>query len=655
MTATLENLQMAIESSRDCPCAFGDVYYWDPYGGNDVNTGLSKAQAVATFSQAQTLVTDGNYDVIYAIGTDPSGITIADEVLILTKNNFSLRGPGMKFLVKPSTPGSDTVTITGDNISIESFEVSTAVGGSDDGVVLNSTNSSKLVNIWLNGVTNSSIVSVGSAFCTIEGGYIIFSGNHGIDIQANTNHIWIRGPIIHATGGDGIHVEGASIVEPKIISKTDIHLCDGYGVNLVTDSIYAPLIGAEAVFYTNTLGNINDPNKLLVWEGNEHSYHFIQENWGVSENFIHINTDTGTPGTLWPQGTSAHPVDTITDAKTISEDSGTLSYAVTGEITLDKNYSDWNFRGESEDSVIHANGQTTNNTHFVNITLSGTMSGHKVHGSGCKLDNTGVVDGTFERCGLFGIVTTIGQPNFFECYSLVPGTDTPVLDFAGNSNVYTSIRAYSGGINLKNVNNGSITVDLLSGHAKIDSTCTGGTIVVRGAGHITDNSTGATVVKIGLVSPENVSDYIWDEILTGATHNIPSSAARRLRGLGDAIDGEVNDASATITSFITDLVGGFEDHYIDQTLFFTSGNLAGISRIILTFDNATKTVTIDEDLPEAPSNGDEFSISPVHVHTISQIVSGTLNAIIADYTVAGSVGQFIQSKLLTVSKFLGLK
>jgi hypothetical protein len=133
--------------------------------------------------------------------------------------------------------------------------------------------------------------------------------------------------------------------------------------------------------------------------------------------------------------------------------------------------------------------------------------------------------------------------------------------------------------------------------------------------------TGITIETYGHASAQHpfFGEGVWDETLTGANHNFPTSAGRRLRAIGDVVSGSVNDAAATTTSFITDLTGTQTDHYSDQTLLWTSGNLAGMSRSVLSYNESTKLVTIEEALPEAPANGDDFDINPVHIHPVSQI------------------------------------
>ena len=138
-----------------------------------------------------------------------------------------------------------------------------------------------------------------------------------------------------------------------------------------------------------------------------------------------------------------------------------------------------------------------------------------------------------------------------------------------------------------------------------------------------------------------MGEGVWDRALTGATHNVPASSGRRLRAIGDVVSGAVDDAAATVTSFVTDLAGGHDDHYADQTLLFTSGSLAGMSRTILAYNSSTKLVTIEEDLPEAPGNGDDFDINPVHIHPVSQIVDEVWDEVLtsATHNVAKSAGK----------------
>lgn len=120
-----------------------------------------------------------------------------------------------------------------------------------------------------------------------------------------------------------------------------------------------------------------------------------------------------------------------------------------------------------------------------------------------------------------------------------------------------------------------------------------------------------------------IAAAVWDRILSGATHNIPQSAGKRLRQLGNVVDGSVNDVAATVTSFETNLTESRDDFYNDQIIRFTSGNLEGHVRVILDYDGTDKKITVSEAMVEVPDNGIDFDIVPFHVHPLEQIAEKT--------------------------------
>ena len=119
-------------------------------------------------------------------------------------------------------------------------------------------------------------------------------------------------------------------------------------------------------------------------------------------------------------------------------------------------------------------------------------------------------------------------------------------------------------------------------------------------------------------------DLIWDEPLTGATHNVAHSSGKRLRQTTafQQIDSTVIDASATTTTFVTGLTSSVDNFYNDSMLVFTDGALAGQVRAIYDYVGATKTIILEEALTSAPVNGVAFTIVSLHIHPVSQIQSG---------------------------------
>jgi hypothetical protein len=70
----------------------------------------------------------------------------------------------------------------------------------------------------------------------------------------------------------------------------------------------------------------------------------------------------------------------------------------------------------------------------------------------------------------------------------------------------------------------------------------------------------------------------------------------------------VTGSGGTIDKFDTNLTETTDDHYNGQVLIFTSGNLAGESRLIIDYDGTTKEITVHPSLTEAPADTDAFVI-----------------------------------------------
>ena len=110
---------------------------------------------------------------------------------------------------------------------------------------------------------------------------------------------------------------------------------------------------------------------------------------------------------------------------------------------------------------------------------------------------------------------------------------------------------------------------------------------------------------------DEIVDGVWDEVLTGATHNIASSAGRRLRQLASVIvragtaqgPGTGNnqiqlDAGASSTN----------GDYDPGLIFIETGTGAGQARLILQYNGSTKVATVDRDWRVNPDNTSEFVI-----------------------------------------------
>jgi hypothetical protein len=120
-----------------------------------------------------------------------------------------------------------------------------------------------------------------------------------------------------------------------------------------------------------------------------------------------------------------------------------------------------------------------------------------------------------------------------------------------------------------------------------------------------DATTGTAALE-----PSDIAAAVWDRVLTGATHNIPSSAGRRLRILDEEriiADGQV--VSATTNTVTLQPIGSL---CVGQTIVVTSDDTGEKqTRFILAYDSATNTASVDTQWCNIPQAGDEYLLTTV--------------------------------------------
>jgi len=271
--------------------------------------------------------------------------------------------------------------------------------------------------------------------------------------------------------------------------------------------------GAYAVNIVNGNSNVGDVinvNQVSVRSSNStglaYSSEIIKQSFQDARVWIDINL--GSSGTLFSKGTPTNLVNNAIDAQTISDGLGDLRrFHLRGALTLpngeDFSFTDWK-ASASIDTEIDINGVDISNSHFENISLTGMSKGYFSMEKGLLRDITNFI-GQISFCSIEGniiIDSTNVQPLFFvHCHSTVLGTSIPILDI-NDADCGVNIKDYFGGLEIKNFTQGNnLSIDISSGNIIINSTCTNGTIVVRGVAQITDNSgPGCTVVTDGLIT-----------------------------------------------------------------------------------------------------------------------------------------------------------
>jgi len=114
----------------------------------------------------------------------------------------------------------------------------------------------------------------------------------------------------------------------------------------------------------------------------------------------------------------------------------------------------------------------------------------------------------------------------------------------------------------------------------------------------------SSVASITGTSASTIADAVWDEQLTGATHNIPTSSGRRLRQLAPTaiLDGVITSATINSISFDGD-ASTINGAYDPAMVTIMSGSGIGQTRLIYQYDGSTKTAWVDRDWKVIPESG----------------------------------------------------
>jgi hypothetical protein len=120
----------------------------------------------------------------------------------------------------------------------------------------------------------------------------------------------------------------------------------------------------------------------------------------------------------------------------------------------------------------------------------------------------------------------------------------------------------------------------------------------------------ATISSRSTATTAGTAAAVWDRVLTGATHNVPSSAGRRLRILDEEriiADGQV--VSATTNTVTLQPIGSL---CVGQTIVVTSDDTGEKqTRFILAYDSGTNTASVDTQWCNIPQAGDEYLLTTV--------------------------------------------
>jgi hypothetical protein len=216
------------------------------------------------------------------------------------------------------------------------------------------------------------------------------------------------------------------------------------------------------------------------------------------EGAIWIDLIGGSGGsTDFVNGISRNPVNGMTDANILSASlklsrfkvaPSNISNIMTLPAAQEFQYFD------AQGAWINLNGQSVNGTGFKGCLVLGTCTG-----SGnfemVTLAASSYEGGIFWQCALAGKVTLAGTTSYYFSQCFGAAAD-PTVDFgAAVGSVTVFMQDYSGELNIDNLGaSGSDVLNLSgSGHLILSSSCTGGTVNIRGNWNLTNNGSGITI------------------------------------------------------------------------------------------------------------------------------------------------------------------
>jgi hypothetical protein len=281
--------------------------------------------------------------------------------------------------------------------------------------------------------------------------------------------------------------------------------------------------GAYGVNFVGANTNLQDftnVNQVSIRPSNSAGLTFSKqsEDTAFGDNRVWIDTANGLPGTGFPRGTTGDPVDNLADAQSIiaiRRLPKRLHLFGTLNTTGSENLTDYDILGASSSlSIIDVTiGTNTTNLIIEKCSVTGDLNGNITATNATSFNNIIDFDGRMILCGLRGNIDlgTAGVAHeFIDCFSEQEGTVKPILDCDHLVNNKVLLRRYSGGLEIRNfVNSGSeMSIDM-KGSLLIDSSCVGGTIVVRGEGVLVDNSgINCTVINGGFNPSSNKTEEI---------------------------------------------------------------------------------------------------------------------------------------------------
>lgn len=207
---------------------------------------------------------------------------------------------------------------------------------------------------------------------------------------------------------------------------------------------------------------------------------------------VSINVNNGSTGTDFPKGTIVDAVNNPADSKFIADFNGITGYEILGNLVLDADHEEWLFSGQGGSTAsVDPSGNDVSGSKFQSLRVTGDFlcESQIVEVRNGPIGNVTGLRATVVECGVFGNIsfgTTTNNHRFVRCQQ---GNVPPVFNCTNLGTGQIIFALWDGEMAFTNLTSGNVIIDSLTSHIILDSTtCTGGTVVVRGVGKLVDEN-----------------------------------------------------------------------------------------------------------------------------------------------------------------------
>jgi hypothetical protein len=118
-----------------------------------------------------------------------------------------------------------------------------------------------------------------------------------------------------------------------------------------------------------------------------------------------------------------------------------------------------------------------------------------------------------------------------------------------------------------------------------------------------------TSASLAASAVDEIVDAVWDELLTGSTHNIKNSAGKRLREVTNSvIDSGTAQAGGPASITLASTASTTDGIYDPSVVRISAGTGAGQARMIIQYIGATRVASVDRDWRVAPDATSEYEV-----------------------------------------------